>query len=180
MKSIPKSTISKWYNVDVEVYKIAFDLAKERFNDILAESESITDKTIKIISGLLVFTGFFASILFNKEDLIKDHRDLLVWSSTPIIVNLIMLCLLLFPKKIRNRGLPPLVSFVKGFDDEENHGFQQQLMYFNCLSIFQANTDFMIIQNESRAKIYKFSLMLSIAVLVYIPFFTVYIILIRS
>lgn len=105
---------------------------------------------------------------------------MLTWSATPIIINLIMLCLLLFPKKIKNRGLPPMVSFVQGFDDKENEGFHQQLMYFNCLSVFQANTDFMIVQNESRAAIYKYSLILSIAVLIYIPFFTVYIILIHS
>ncbi len=38
--------------------KLPIILLRERFDDILAESESITDKTIKIISGFLVFTGF--------------------------------------------------------------------------------------------------------------------------
>ncbi len=180
MKPIPETIIHKWYDIEIEAYKVAFDLAKERFDDILAESESITDKTIKMISGILIFTGFFTSILFSKENLIRDHTDLLTWSAVPILIDIVVLCLLLFPKKANNRGLPPIVSFVKDFDNKENTGFHQQLMYYNCLSVLQANIDNMISLNEKRAKIYTISLYLSISILIYIPFLTVYVILIRS
>lgn len=38
--------IDKWYNVGKEAYEIIYAEAKERFEDIISESESIANKSI--------------------------------------------------------------------------------------------------------------------------------------
>ena len=56
------SKITKWHNVNLDTYIIIYGLAKERFDDIVSEVESVTDKTIKMITGLLALVSFLLAI----------------------------------------------------------------------------------------------------------------------
>jgi hypothetical protein len=175
-----KKKIDKWYNVDQEVYLSVFDLAKERLEDILAESESITNKSIKITTGLLAFVGVFAGYFSANQNLITNFTPLLAWSGLPIFVNILTLVWLIFPKQTANKGLPPLIALVDDFDNPDDKENQMQLLYFNSIVVIQDNIDFMISKNELRAKFYSVSLILFLALIIYIPAITVYIISSRS
>ncbi|MES2427036.1 MAG: hypothetical protein V4560_08675 [Bacteroidota bacterium] len=178
---ISKQKIDKWYNVNVDTYKVVYDLALSRFEDVLSESESVTEKSIKMITAIIVFVGFFATILVNDHlSQLLSHIPLIAWSGGFIFIVLCLLVFLLFPKRIRNRGLSPSTSIINGLDNEEDRANQLQLTYYNTISQIQSNIDFMVSANRSRHVFYTIALIASIFILAYIPSITVYIILYRS
>lgn len=175
---IPKSVINKWYNVDVKAYEIAYGLAKERFDDISKESESITDKSIKITSGILIITAFYISIIINKEAFLKEHAWLLLLPALGVVGILIFMIMLILPKKVISRGLSPLLSFQHDFDNSEDINHQEKLIYFQSLSVLQYNIDYMTKRNKKRAIKYKWAIISSIGLfIVLIPPVIVYILL---
>jgi hypothetical protein len=178
---IREKKINKWYNVSAEAYKIIYELATNRFEDVLSESESVTEKSIKMITAILVFVGFFTTLLINEHlNKIYSNISLLAWSGGFIFLVISLLVFLLFPKTIRNRGLSPKTSIIDGLDNEEDRDYQTQITYYNAISQIQNNIDFMVDANKTRHSLYTIALILSILILVYIPPLSVYIILSRS
>jgi hypothetical protein len=171
-----KTKIKKWYNVDKETYLKILDLAKERLEDALSESESITDKAIKIVIALVAFTGFFTGYLLTNHDLIIKHLTILAWSGAAILGNVSILVALILPKKVKNKGLPPIVALVDDFDAKEDKKFQMELLLYNSVSVIQENIDYMNRQNNARAKIYLWALMLFLILTAIIPFVVVFVI----
>lgn len=142
--------ISKWYKVDTESYKIIFGEGKERFEDVMSESESITNKAIKMltIAGAI---GSFSLTLILKNSVPQLFSIVLLivfFGLFGVIVKLI------FPKKIKNRGFSPQYSFVEMLDDPDDKDYQQQLVYYNLICMLQENITYMIIKNKSRARYY--------------------------
>jgi len=178
---ISKNKINKWYNVDIAAYKVLYDLALLRFEDVISESESVTQKSIKMITGIVLFIGFFTTLLVNEHlSQLSNHISLIAWSGGFIFVVLCLLVFLLFPKLIRHRGLSPNTSIIDGLDNDEDLSNQLQLTYYNCISQIQANIDFMIHANKNRHIFYTIALIASILILAYIPSMAIYIILYRS
>jgi len=175
-----KNKIGKWYNVDKEVYVIIFELAKQRLDDLLDETESVTSKSIKITTGLFAFVGVFAGYLSANEKYIVDNTSLLTWSCLPVFVNIVLLVWLILPKNTANKGLAPEVALVDNFDSPEDSKNQMQLLYYNCIVVLQDNIDETVKRNQSRSKIYVAALCLSLGLIVYIPAITIYVILNRS
>ncbi|WPU98602.1 hypothetical protein SNE26_21515 [Mucilaginibacter sp. cycad4] len=171
-----KSKIGIWHHVNESTYILVFNLAKERFEDILGESESITNKAIKIETGLLAFIGFFVGYFFTNQNLIVNHVALISWSGIPVFLEVTLLAFLIFPKKVKNRGLPPEVSLVENIDSPEDKKNQRQLVYYNCIVALQENIDFMLVKNENRAKIYTIALSLFLLLVIYIPALTIFLI----
>lgn len=145
-----KPDFKKWYNVDKEVYKVAFEQGEKRLEDILSESESITNKAIKMIAAVVAMFAFFVSFLVKNQIPIGYN----VVFMGIFIINVVTILWLIFPKRIKNRGIEPKVFFAKDFDNEEDKAFQQQLLYYSGVVILQNNIDFMIARNEVRAKVY--------------------------
>jgi len=102
-----KQKIAVWHQVQLETYVLIYDLAKERFDDLISEVESVTDKSIKMATGILLFTDFFAGYLISKPALINHFTSLLVYSGIVIFAELVLLTYLVFPKKVKNKGLSP-------------------------------------------------------------------------
>lgn len=160
----------KWHTVSIDAYKIVYDLAKERLDETLSESQSITDKSIKMISSLVVFSGFFFGYLLSNKELIAQNRCLLIFLGVIVISNMIFLVDLIWPKMVKSKGLPPNVSLVDDFDDEEDSPFQTQLVYYNSLKIIQSNIDYMDGKNSDRHLFYKVSLSLFLFIAGFMPY----------
>lgn len=160
--------IERWYNVRLETYIIIYELAKQRFDDIISEVESVTEKTIKMITGLLTIVGFFAGYLINKPILIERNIMLLIISGGLIIIELILLVVVVLPKKVKGKGMSPQFSIVQGLDREEDKSVQQELTYYNAIVALQENIDFMLANNNTRVYIYRITIPYFVILIPYI------------
>lgn len=147
----------KWYKVNPEAYKLILDEAKERYEDIMSESESITNKSIKMVIALAAFIGFTLDFAIKNsfKEIIPVYILLLI-----IFLDVWLLYKLILPKQIRGRGVPPILSIDEDIDDDENKAHQVQLTYFRLVVTMQRNIYFMTKKNNKRAKIYKIALLL--------------------
>lgn len=147
--------ISKWENVSVDEYKLIFDLAKERFEDVLSETESITDKSIKIFTAAIVFCGFLVGIITQNK---KFHLPILWIDITIGLITstIFFVVIVIWPRGTRRRGLPPIVSTTPNFDNDEDKGYLLQKLYYNCIGVFQDNIDLTISRNKERIIYYNF------------------------
>lgn len=150
-----KPPIAKWYNVKKEAYEFIYNQAKDRFEDILSESESITNKSIKMIVALAGFLGFFVGYVKDKSLDIPYYK---YGFALFIIVDAILLFILISPKEIKNRGLIPSKSIPKNLDADEDKDYQTELVYYQGIIIMQDNCDFMINKNKCRATFYQWAL----------------------
>lgn len=164
------SKISKWYNVDVEAYKIFHELAKEKFEDVSQESESITNKSFKMIGALAAFTGFLIGVI-STANFIEGKNFIIVVSTILIIISdAILLYLLVVPKGIIQRGISPELSIVKDFDSPDDKEYQVQLAYYTAISLLQDNIDIMRGRNKNRINLYRWSLNVSLLLILFIAY----------
>lgn len=162
-----KPPINKWYNVGVEPYKLILSEAKERFEDVIAESESITEKSIKILTALVGLISFFVGYLI-KNDLFQTYIFIL---APFVFFDVLFLYQLITPKEIVFRGLPPEESFPKQLDNPEDSEKQIELVYYQCVVHYQNNTKKMVRLNNGRITYYKIALILFFIVLAIIATF---------
>jgi hypothetical protein len=150
---------NKWYKIDKEAYKIIFEQAQKRFEDVMGESESVTDKSIKMISILSGILGVLIGVYFNQKVThipfwLKGGIILLAAAEAFLLFNLIA------PKQNRNRGMTPEFSIPKDLDNDEDQKMQAELVYFQSIILLQDNIDFMIEKNKKRAQCYKLALVI--------------------
>lgn len=152
-----------WHKVSIEAYQVIYEQAKERYEDIMSESESITNKSIKMILALTAFTGFILDFIIRNQ----FQVNVLVYCLAPIILcDVWLLYRLILPKHITNRGLPPDLTINKDLDDDENRNHQLALTYYTSITLIQRNIYFMIDKNASRAKKYRYALTLFLIVFI--------------
>lgn len=157
----------KWYKISIESYKIIIDLAKERLEEVLAESQSITEKSIKMLTGLLALMVFLFQfgIKQNQVNLIELSLIVLLFTSA-----IYLLMRLIMPKEVRYKGLAPYSSLPPELDHPEDIDFQEQnISYFIMLNL-QYNISFMIEKNKSRIVLYKRALSLLIGLVLMVGY----------
>lgn len=157
--------INKWYNVEIEAYKFIHEQAKERLEDLLLESESITNKSFYIVGALATFTGFLLGLFANDAQMIGE---LLIFILVVLIIgDAIMLYLLIIPKNIKFRGIPPEQAITQEFDHPEDMGFQVQKAYYTSISILQSSIDHMRKKNASRITLYRWALIVFLILIIF-------------
>jgi hypothetical protein len=149
--------INKWENVSVEEYKFIFEQGKEKLNDVLTETESITDKSIKIGTAVVAFLGFYLGLVIQNH-LFNSHKFLVIITFIFSIINLFVVIKLIFPSLISNRGCSPDASTTPDFDNDEDKGYYLQKLYYNSIGILQDKIDNTITRNSRRISIYKVAL----------------------
>jgi len=142
--------IESYYKVEADAYKIIFDRAQERFEDVMTESESITEKSLKMLTWLGALAGFLVGVEVKKE----IGTPSIILSLVFFAIEAILLLLLIIPKQIKNRGLPPSVGMPAKLDTEEKE-HQVQLVYFLHIVKLQDNVSFMIARNSRRVRLYR-------------------------
>ncbi|GAA3962746.1 hypothetical protein [Mucilaginibacter dorajii] len=162
-----KPNFDKWYKVKKESYQLVYELAKERFAEVSSESESITDKSIKMLTALVSLFGFFIGFIF------KQHANNWFICVLIPIVSWDIYCLykLLTPKESRLRGLPPSESIPMNLDSEEDQDYQLELVYYQVIVHYQNNISIMKAKNEARIVNYKLAIKLFLLILALISIF---------
>lgn len=151
--------IRGWWNIDVEAYKLIYQLAKERFSDVIDENISITDKSQKILILLFSITTFFIPF-FSGKHIYNCIVFLLVGVAACIFCwNLCLLHSLLSGKSLYRKGLPPSLSFRADLDTPEdqdgNIKYQVQLTYFNSICVIENSIQKQKELNDKRIKTFN-------------------------
>lgn len=157
-QNILEDKIKNWHEVKLESYKIIIDLAKERFSEVVSESESITDKSFRIL-GII---GAYFTVLGYY---VSSNKQVLEFVNIPIAVIVFVFMLisltsifwffkLILPKFVINKGLPPLVVMPDHVDSKDDFEHQEKMLQYNIVVSYQNNIVYMSSQNEKRAKVY--------------------------
>lgn len=153
---------STWYKVNRESYKIIYAEAKEKLEDTLSESESITNKSIKMIAALVAMFSFYVGFFIQNHIAIGYNAVFLL----PFLVIVCMVLYLIFPKEIKGRGFRPKEFLPEKLDEEEDKNYQLELLYYSGIVKLQEDIEFMEDKNAARAKIYLASLIGALVVFI--------------
>lgn len=151
-----KPDFYKWYNVNKECYKFIFEQAEKRLEDILSESESITNKSIKMATAIVAMFAFFIGFIIQKSIQI-GYNSIFIGL---FIINVSVIVYLIFPKDVKFRGLTPQILIPSKLDADEDKEFQIEMLYYSAIRLLQDNIDFMLDKNSFRAKVYLVSLIM--------------------
>ena len=149
----------KWYDVSKESYILINNEAKSRMEEVLSESESITNKSIQFIAAIIAISGFFFKTFIDAKISLSNNWWLVVFFVIPSI----FFTVLLFPKEVRGRGFQPKEFIVDNLDNNEDLNHQEQIIYYNSIVNLQGNIEFMMQKNSKRARLYKLGLLSTIA-----------------
>lgn len=157
-----KPDFEKWYDVNKECYKFLFNQAEKKHEDVLSESESITNKSIKLITILVTMFAFFVGFLIQKN-ILFGYNSVFVLI---FIVNVVTAIFLVFPKEVRGRGFVPSELLPERLDSPEDKDYQEQMLYYSAVVKLEDNIQTMRKNNAFRAKIYLACLLLALILLV--------------
>ena len=109
-----KPNIKNWEKIPLESYKLILSQSKERFEEFASDSESITNKSIKML-GLSVLLGSAIigyGLTINKFVFVLF---ILLYS-----IDFLLIIELIFPKEVIYRGASPQLINWQDFDEKEN------------------------------------------------------------
>ena len=148
-----------WEKIPLDTYKFLFEQTKDRYEEVMSESESVTNKSITLISisGAIV-TGFVGFKFQANPPL-----SWVIILGILYLSNFICLIKLLFPKKVVLRGSPPNEIFIDYFDHPdllENE--KTSLAYYHELIRYQERINEMDMRIARRQNFYRIALLLTI------------------
>jgi hypothetical protein len=152
----------KWYNVNKDAYKFIFEQAEKKLEDVLSESESITKKSIKLVTAVVAMFAFFIGFLINKKIPLGYNSIFIIF----FILNMGGTIFLIFPKEIKGRGFLPSELLPEKLDSPSDKDVQEQLLYYCAIVKLDQDIQLMRRKNSGRTKIYLISLILALLLLV--------------
>lgn len=159
MSGIWKDIVKDWEKVPLEAYKFLFSQAKDRYNEFMLESESISNKAFTLATITVAAISGFASYKFTGN---PNHGFLIILISL-FVGDLFCLGLLLFPKNILQRGSPPNEIFIDYLDNAELVDDEKtKLIYYNELKRYQEKMNAMEKVNRYRHWFYGIALCFTI------------------
>lgn len=174
MKTVWPDIAKEWDKIPLTTYQFLFSQVKDRYDEVIAESESVTEKAFKLIS----ISGAFVMAVVGLIVKTNPQLSFTVILAILYVVNFLCLIKLLFPKQVIPKGSPPneiLIDYLDSTNydaDEKNRA-----AYYQELIRYQHRMDEMSIRITERHKFYKVSLILTIlntAATIGIVFNTIY------
>lgn len=160
--------IVNWHEVKEDSYKLIYEQAITRFEEFASESESITDKSIKILTAVISLSAFYIAYCLGTPIKIPAGIVLSILLVLFIIELKTLYKLTSSKKKVAYRGVDPAIAAQETVFDKENKDYQIQGMYYNLISVIDDNIDFMFKKNQSRAKDYELALILLYSIIILI------------
>ena len=171
-----KAKLGVWYKVSAEAYLAAVTIAKEKYDDVVSESESMTTKSISMITALLVFIASFAGYFVSHVELLQKSGSIILMGFGGLFVcsTFIFLTMVIAPRSIYGKGVSPENIIPSRIDEKTNEKVQSQMIYLNYLVSLQCGIDYNQPLVESRAVKYTTGLYLFMITMLYIPIIAVY------
>jgi hypothetical protein len=159
MPDVWSDIVKDWEQVPLESYKFLFSQAKERFDEIISESVSITEKSMNLTKVTVVAMSGFVGYNFK----VNPGLEWIVLLSFLFIVNLICLVILMFPKGVVFKGSPPKEIFCDYLDNSNyNNEEKTTIVYYHELIRYQERIDNMTNRNGQRHLFYGVALILTV------------------
>src|ERR1700749_2054216 len=102
--------IENWDKVPFETYKFMVTRAEKRFNDILLDSEVMTDRSIKLLSAVVLSISYFAFI--KTGTLSTCTLFLFILIILLYIIDIGVLIKLQIPRNMVSKGASPKEMFL--------------------------------------------------------------------
>ncbi|HYG17207.1 MAG TPA: hypothetical protein VEC12_15730 [Bacteroidia bacterium] len=160
--------INKWYNIKKEPYELIFKEGKERFEDLMSESESITNKSIKMLTAIVAVNGALGAFIVDKNLPLTFWLFILTGA---FAIEVLILYKLIAPKKIIFRGAPPDKSIPIEFDSKDDKDKQIELFYYHNIVMLKHSIDEMEINNTTRQQLYKYAFGIFLGLLFFAPIY---------
>lgn len=157
-----KPDFEKWYNVNKDAYKFIFSQAEKKLEDVLSESESITNKSIKLVTAVVAMFAFFVGFLIQKNIPIGYNSIFIIL----FIINVGGVLFLIFPKEVKGRGFVPSELLPERLDSPDDKEYQEEMLYYSAIVKLEDDIQSMRQKNSGRANIYLASLILALLLLV--------------
>jgi len=156
-----KEIAKDWEKIPPDTYKFLFSQAKERYDEIISESESMTNKAVSLttisIAALTAFVGYNFKV--------KPEACSVTILGALYLLNIIVLAKLLFPKNIIMKGSPPNEIFNDYLDNPQYLPEDKiAIVYYHELVRYQERMDIMTKKNKIRQAFYATAVCLTIAV----------------
>lgn len=148
-----------WNKISINTYKEIYEEARKRHDDLMNESQFVTDRSIKL-TLLLFGLAAWASSLFAKN---HDSYLLIIISGLYFLCLFWMLLKLLFPKPVTLRGTSPYIIFGNEslIDKNDSDEEREKTFFYYQIDRYAKRIEKMKIINEERAKKYKLALIAS-------------------
>jgi hypothetical protein len=156
--------VKDWETIPISAYEFLFNQAKDRYDEVMSESESITNKSINLLT--VVIGGMTGFVGYNFTS--NPNEAFIVLLTLLFISDFIALGVLLFPKKISQRGSPPNEVFIDYLDNHDLIDDEKtKLVYYHELIRYQSRLELMNKKNSSRQNAYGIALILTLLATVF-------------
>jgi hypothetical protein len=155
--------INDWDKIGPEAYKFILEQSKLRFEEIISESETITERSIKLLT---VLVGFLSGLI--GLSLKTPPESNLIWTlGICYFVDIGSLVWLMKGKEIVLRGSPPKEIFIDNLDrNDYSKDDQLSLLYYNEVCRYQQRIEMNESANGVRQAVYFVALGLSVVLYV--------------
>lgn len=152
-----------WSKMPVSCYKSIFDQAKERFSEVVEESQTITKKAMQTLLIYITTLSSIGGILLsqNHQQEVVSSRALLIVASIGGMAGMLILIKLLKPKEVFYKGSAPIETFNQSaYENLTNDEFEQNF-YYDEIVRYQTKIDKLDSNNRSRILLYSYVLSIS-------------------
>ncbi len=157
--------IKEWEILPLEVYEKVLQEQKENFSMYISETQSITDKSIRLLIGFGTFSAAAGGYIFNKH----AHSCLNIILGIMSVISIIGLYYIFKGHLIHYNGTKPDEILTKNFDDK-NYSIEdkKRLVYLNIIKQYGFKVNEMSFLNAKRVILYDIFLIYTILVIIII------------
>lgn len=158
--------IKDWEKVTLKTYDFLYKRAKEKFDEVLEDSEVLTSRTIKLLSAIVISLTYFVTLKYQDICLC-----LLFFIVILYMVDFIVLIKLLFPKQLMSRGTAPEDILIDGLITDKN-GIEyspllkSKVAYYYVMTLLQRGINMNKESNRKRQELYKIAIVISTLILI--------------
>lgn len=153
-----------WAKMPVSCYKSIFEQAKERFNEVMEESQTITKKAMQALLVYITTLSSITSIILspNHPSEIFELKTLLITSLATGLFGITLLIKLLRPKEVFYKGSSPKETFTQSANNNLVGDEFEQNFFYDEIVRYQKKIETLDKNNRSRIELYNYVLTISI------------------
>jgi len=146
--------IENWKEISVESLKLVLSEGKERFSEVLSESETLTNRAEKFLTAIVALASFFSASFFANA---KTH-NYFDWIFGLLMIGVTLYCFynsisLLKPKNVIYKGVKPERYDFDFLAREDVESLKAALTY--TIHIVDSNIEHMRNKNLDRVEYYS-------------------------
>ncbi len=146
--------VKDWEKVPISVYEFIFGQVKERYDEIISESQSITNKAFDYLKITATAISAFTVFSFNKP----PDRWIVIGLGIAFLIHLFCIRKMLSPKGVILKGSPPNEIFLN-YIDNKNYTEEEKpkIVYYHELLRYQDRMNTMELKKRKSPEVLQSS-----------------------